>query len=345
MILCEAFGQLIDNGVARMADSMKMLLYHESRYNFDKIEFSHDRAFLEPLLFLYLNSNKKYPIDNVLSRYFKSVIPINEKIEAKLTDGDLVYLSNGLEVCTRLHPLWAERFKNNNEIVEVEIEKTTQLHIDKLQNAFEIIAIHLPQLHEEILKTNRKIVLFYNPNVRCFVTIEAHGMIFLSTIPENDEVFFLEEIIHQCSHNTFNCVLFGNESDFFKIDIQKEILGDFIGNEAERRTIYSAMHGLYTVAKRYESFEKLIQKNIFVGKNRHEFLGRFGDLKKRFRTGLEKLNHDSIFTERGMDIYNTLDNFCFEAISRIDENQIDFDFSNQPAEFSYSKFLELNPLS
>ena len=252
------------------------------------------------------------------------------------------------ELVNHQHPLLAPHyFDSKNKLVAVEIVNITKLQKGNLTKAFALIRNFVPEFYNLLEQAIQKVVIFNDPSVKrnSFATVSVHGCSFFNSFQqEYDEIFFLEEIIHQCSHNTFNCILFGNDSDFFKIDIQKAILGDFIGNDAENRTIHSALHGLYTVAKRYEAFEILSNKNIFTDKHQHEFLGRLGDLRKRFRTGLEQLNRNDIFTNSGADIYQTLDDFCFQTIVKIDKSGINFDFSNQPSEFSYSKFLELNPL-
>ena len=129
----------------------------------------------------------------------------------------------------------------------------------------------------------------------------------------------------------------------FKVNIEKEILGNYINRSNEKRTIYSAIHGLFTVAKRYEAFYFLYRINIFNKRQKHEFMGRIADLKKRFRTGLEMLPFSSIFTEKGMYLYETLDNNCFEYSLKLSHLDNIFDLSNQPQEFSYKLFEQLNP--
>ncbi len=97
-------------------------------------------------------------------------------------------LSNGIELLTHQHSLVEERFEVNVIIVnqpintltkeqieefgkavdgvtEVEITQTTKYHYNHLQKAFDIIEEHLSALHEEILLSNRRIVLFHNRTV------------------------------------------------------------------------------------------------------------------------------------------------------------------------------------
>ena len=376
--ITNTFHKDIIENKAKLADNMKILLYEENNVIFDKLDFSNDDIFLEPLLFNYFNTNKekrKYKIEQILCSYFqendeislyfdeigKSYIPNigyimsnrkNEYIKTSLEKVEVVPIlkipNSKLHLYQRniLPYLGFYNIDNDRgEIIEnakVEVQDTTVKHKNSVFKACRILDNHLPDLFDEINLTNRGVMAFNNTRVFCFVTMQAHGDIFLSCIPENDEVFFVEELIHQCSHNTFNLLLYDKES-LFKVDIEREILGHHINRINEKRTIYSAIHGLFTVAKRYEAFYFLYRMNIFDGRQKHEFLGRIADLRKRFRTGLELLPFSSIFTDKGMHLYEAIDKNCLEYTLKLSHLDSVFDLSNQPQEFSYALFEELNP--
>jgi len=260
----------------------------------------------------------------------------------------LIVAGGLLEVYRYNHPLFApyyipsDREINDLPPVAVDVEGAVKRHISHLERALAILKQYSPALYEEILATNRRITLFHNPAVNCFVTLAVHGAIFLATIPDNDEVFFVEELIHQCSHNAFNAILF-DKASYFKIDVEHELLGEHLHRPSETRTLYSAIHGLYTVTKRYEVFEVLYRENIFQGQQKHEFLGRIGDLKQRLHTGLDDLNFDQVYTPKGLEMFQLLRQTGDEKAKHLQDVDGVFDFSNQPAEFSYAKFAELNP--
>jgi hypothetical protein len=261
----------------------------------------------------------------------------------------LLVADGRLEVYRYNHPLFApyyvpyDRYVKDLPPTEVNVDNVVKHHLPALQRAIAILKQYCAPFFDEILATNRSITLFHNPAVNCFVTMSAHGAVFLATIPENDEVFFVEELMHQCSHNAFNAILF-DKAGYFKIDVEHEILGDYLNKKNETRTLYSAIHGLYTVVKRYEGFDTLYTEDIFSGRQKHEFLGRIGDLKKRLHTGLDGLDCDKVYTPKGIEMYQLLrqtgDNMA-QHLQALDDL---FDFSNQPEEFSYAKFAEINPL-
>lgn len=231
----------------------------------------------------------------------------------------------------------------NESFVTIEVEQTVRRHQQSIVKALAIIETNDSDTYGEILYTNKVLSVFHNPRVLCFVNIGTHGCSYLTTIPSNDEVFFLEEIIHQCSHNTFNAILFEKEK-WFKIDVDQVILGTLSGNENDERSVLSAFHGLYTVTKRYESFLKIYENHSFNECQEHEFLGRLADLQKRVLTGLEKIDAEMVFTPKGVHLLNTMFETCLESIKKVKDLGQEFDLSNQPDEFSYAHFLALNPI-
>ena len=364
MQLCNYFKPFIVEGNGLIADTMKSLIYHELPSVFEYIDFDDDYPFMEPLLFAYFNrEGLEFDLTKLMAGYSKTglidhvnipegcteYLP-NKGYFARSLEGQLqkvspiLHLDEHLSVIRYQHDLIRNNFRDNNDkIAEVEIENTTSFHFSSCQAALRTIQNQLSDLYEEMIKTNRNIILFSNPEVYCFSTLQTHGAAYLSTIPENGRGFFLEELIHQCAHNTFNAVLFDKQK-FFKIDVEKANMGDFLGNSLEKRTIFSAFHGLFTVAKRYEAFYILYKEGVFVAEERHEFLGRFADLEKRFKTGLERLPLGEVFTPEGINFFEQLYSVCEYVITHTQELKGVFQLHNQPPEFSYQHFLQLNPL-
>ena len=116
---------VVHSGFGQIAGYTKMLLYKHDQELFDKIDFENDRAFTEPFIFSYFNSDLsvKPTLDQLLWHYFKdekktkpfelstdstgiAYIPEHGYLlthckEEKLTasfDGKLVLHKNGAEV-------------------------------------------------------------------------------------------------------------------------------------------------------------------------------------------------------------------------------------------------------
>ena len=225
------------------------------------------------------------------------------------------------------------------------LKKDTLAIKDKLELAFSLIKKHNPLEYSKYQSAVKRIVCFNNPFMRGFVTKDLHGTVFLSVDEQCNETFFIDELVHQCSHNVFNTIT-SNIKDYLKIDKDtplKQLTREKHNNE--RRGFYDAYHGLYTVSTGVRVLTNIYKNQSFDILKKHEFIGRLSIKKRRFRTGIQEIDFETIFTDDGQRIYNILDSTCNQIIENNPEIfNIDYDFSNQPPVYSDVKFKELNPL-
>jgi hypothetical protein len=258
--------------------------------------------------------------------------------------------NNQIELSLFQHPLIKQYFRvnrpsypNQNAPCEVEVNRIT-LHLkEAVFNAFHFIKSNFPHIYKTIIAANKRIMVFYNPAVLCFAHQNLLGMSFFSALSENSMVFFIEEILHQCSHNIFN-VMFYDKSLYFKLDFEREMLGEHLNNPHETRTLFNVFHGLVTVSQRLVCYQHIIQNSLLSGHELHELTGRYCDQYKRLNSGLEKLNIDNLYTEQGKRLYREMRQLSENALTYFKNRSEKFDLTNQPSEFNYEKFLQLNPL-
>ncbi|MGH1335791.1 MAG: hypothetical protein ACRBFS_06655 [Aureispira sp.] len=210
-----------------------------------------------------------------------------------------------------------------------------------IETAFKLLKQHFPAEWEKYALTTRRIVLFSSPQLRNFATREMHGTIYLNVNKDSNVLFFLEELIHQCSHTVFNAVTCETQ-DYFAVDYNKTI-GSFLNN-TDYRTLYSAFHGIYTTGQIVDLFLKLIKASPDLeARMRHELEGRIAINKTRHNIGLEKIDPEVIFTPKGKAIFK----FYYEQLDQNIETNPSFfayDMSRHPVVFNYEKFLQDNPL-
>ncbi|WP_348705528.1 hypothetical protein [Tenacibaculum sp. 190524A02b] len=351
----------------KIIETLKLLTFKEDNNLFEKIDFDNDTIFLEPLLFSYFNSKKNntFPsttLQEILQGYYTNKEKLNlkysynqnniayvpklgylkketqEKIEKPLVYGDF-------EILKEVHPTQEKYFVevSKGHIVNKEPKHKTvwKENYKELCEAIDIIKKHLPEFYQELVFANRKIYLHDNPKILNFTTVETLGMLYFYVLGKNNLIYFIEELIHQGSHNYLYYVVH-NRQDYFKIDVDNLVMRNFTGQDWDYRTIYGAFHGLYTVGQRVKYFDQLLQKNVFSGREKHELLGRFTDQFERFRTGLELLNFDQVFTPKGLELYKQLDNECEEILKKYKILTKEFDVSNREVDFRYDSFCELN---
>lgn len=359
-----------NNNQIELMNTIKLLICKENSSLLEKIDFDDDEIFLETLLFSYFNSKKKNTflnelLEEILQGFFIDKKEI--KINHSFNKNNIAYIPNvgyfkkGLkllsepilkidefEILKETHPTQNQYFIEyyRGHIVDTNpvYNSVWRENHKELEKAILIIKEHLPNFYQELVFANRKIYLHDNPKILNFTTIETLGMLYFYVIGNDNLLYFIEELIHQGSHN-FMYYIVHNRKDYFKIDVDNLIMRDFTKQEWDYRNIYGAYHGLYTVAKRVECFDILLSNNVFSGREKHELLGRLTDQFSRFRTGLELLNFDEVFTKKGQDFYFEYDTKCLNLLNKYKILPSIFDLSNRDLDFRYEDFCKLNPIS
>jgi hypothetical protein len=124
------------------------------------------------------------------------------------------------------------------------------------------------------------------------------------------------------------------------------------GSIIENRDLYVIFHALYTYYTSFLCLDACLENNAFVGKQKHEAIGRIAFyINKCYRDLLlidnpinSETKSNECFTANGLLIYKELKQKWKEMYVKWFEKTKHFDMSNQPYNFTYSKFLELNPL-
>ncbi len=350
-----------------LINTVKVLLYKENLNLIEKIKFDDDEIFLDPILFSYFNSkkNNKFPkkiLNEILQGYFFIKAPPNvtyslnknqvayiPKIgyfkKNQKTPYDSILVKGDFEIVKEIHPTqekyFTEFYKGHTLNQYPEHNSVWKSHYKEVFNAIDIIKKHIPQFYNELAFANKKIYLHDNPKILNFTSIETLGMLHFYVIGESNLIYFIEELIHQGSHNFFY-YLIHDRKDYFKIDVENLLMRDFTKQKWDYRSIYSAFHGLYTVTQRVVYFDKLLVKNVFSGREKHELLGRLTDQFSRFRTGLELLNLEKTYTPKGMKLYNRLDKKCASILKKYAMLTDEFDLSNRDVDFRYDVFYKQN---
>lgn len=289
--------------------------------------------------FGYFESGKGRIISNEITPYnkLKNELKYNSVIKIKETN---------IELHRSVPYLLQFQFK---EFIDEERNYLSPLFINDLINqkvedinfAFHLIKSLMPIYYNQINLLARGIVFFRSSKLVSFATRVSPGIIYLNIQPNDSLVYFIVEMIHQLGHNVFYKILH-NPSIYFKInpDIQLKKLNQDMG---ERRSLYSAFHGLYTTTLVAYGLDVLLRNsNLFNDYQVSEIVGRFTDNRRRFRTGLEKLILNEVFTEKGIELYNILDKSCENIYIRNKELIRDFNVKNQPFVYNHSLFLKEN---
>lgn len=85
-----------------------------------------------------------------------------------------------------------------------------------------------------------------------------------------------------------------------------------------------------------------MSKNVFSGKQKHELLGRLSDQFTRFKTGIELINLDVVYTNLGRIFHEDLIRKGENIENKYFKLKILFDLTNLGIDFRYEDFCKLN---
>lgn len=346
---------------------MKILLYKEDPQILEKVDFDNDSIFLDPLLFAYFNSKKKngFPketLNEIIQGHYINKEPLS--INHSYNKNKIAYIPNlgyfekdsttmlepllkvdEFEIIKDPHPLldsyFIEYYKGHILDQNPKHNPNWKSYYQELEKAITIIKENIPDFYSELIFANKNIYLHDNPKILNFTSVETLGMLYFYVIGSNNLLYFIEELIHQGAHNYLYYAVH-NRKEYFKIDVDNLIMRDLTKQAWDYRDVYGAFHGLYTVTKRVECYDQLLSKKVFSGREKHELLGRLTDQFSRFRTGLELLNLEEVYTEKGIALYHELDKKCASLLEKYKKLKTEFDLSNRDLDFRYDDFCTLN---
>lgn len=254
---------------------------------------------------------------------------------------------NNIEVCLYSNPYYSYYLAENGvpllDPCVRDIHEQAPKYVAHINEAFRLIHRYCPDEYEMYLQSTSRIVLYEKENIRSFVTRNVHGTIFISVNAASNTPFFIEELVHQCSHNVFNAIT-AEVRDYLKV-APATPMSALNGNERDIRDIFGAYHGVYTVSTGVNSLLPMVLSQELEESMHLELLGRLAIKRPRFRTGIQLLDFDAVYTEKGKELYHFLDQRCIEQMERHPEIFNIFDFSNQRTVFSLQRFLEANQLA
>ncbi|WP_430429566.1 hypothetical protein [Maribacter litoralis] len=247
-------------------------------------------------------------------------------------------------------------FNVEGKEINVEITEITKAHYQNVTKAYNILKKYVPDQFDLIEKYAGKCVIFnvdtYQRN--SFAHISAQGIGFYNAYQKDyNEVFFVDDIAHQTGHVILNTITYNSEF-FFKVD--KNTIIDKIqqpdGTVVENRDLLIVFHALYTYYTSFICLNACLINNVFLKQKKHEVLGRMAFYINKCYFDLllidnplnSEINAKRYMTENGLEVLRVIKNKWFEMSEKWSPITQDFNMTNQPYNFTYSKFAELNPL-
>jgi hypothetical protein len=215
-------------------------------------------------------------------------------------------------------------------------------HAAALVRAFAQIARLEPAYYGLITRAVRQVFVFRHPHVNCFATLNAHGIVFLNALERDDEIFFIDELVHQCGHVIFNAISL-RRREFFRVD--PDLTMAALAPErcpGEARSLYTVLHGLYTEHAMVRCLRALDEAQAFQGRRAHELRGRLAFIARKMEIDLCNMDQPGLCSPLGesfLEVFRRT--FCEARRERAD--LVADDLRDQPYNFSYERYARRNP--
>lgn len=246
-----------------------------------------------------------------------------------------------IEIATHHDPLTDGLMKaGEHQVIPGSIDEAAQRHAGSVERAVSVLGEVADDLLASLVPVTRRVVVFHLDGLDSFASFSAHGTAFLQAEPDVDEVFFVEDLAHQCGHIIFNAMTL-DRHDFFAVDPETPLKSE-TDNTDDHRTIYVAFHGLFTECLMCICLERCRRAGVFTGRQQHELLGRLSFILKRLNLDLLNLNREGLFSSAGEELYRM---FCvvFDDVYEGARDQVvQFKLGNQPYAFRYEQFAAVN---
>ncbi len=252
----------------------------------------------------------------------------------------------GIEFFEFNHPLLKELFINEKgETVNVKIESEEcykKEYIENFNKALLKIESTYKQYYD-LIKEYIKKVIFYKGDPNSFATIQAHGIAFFNISHGNSEIFFLDNILHQCAHVFFNTLTF-KKSELFKAPYNSD-LSLFTEEKNDKGfQLYNRFHGLFTQTNINICFQNCLNQNLYSGDIYMEFVAKFTSNMTRFSVAINKFNMKGKYKKEGLEWFVFFKN-TFNSINNKNKKLLSqYVVSNQPYIFDFDLFKKTNNL-
>lgn len=173
---------------------------------------------------------------------------------------------------------------------------------DSMLEALGRIEKACPAMHAEILSHVSMIKLFTGTGIEGLSSPKVYGALWLKAPTlENAQGWFLEHLVHECSHLYLNAMLIvdpllNNPQEMNKAPIRPD-----------PRPMFQILHGTFVLARNCSVHAKLV--NLFPELDLEPMLEKF---REQFRNGLEVLRNHMQPTERGGLLLDSLQGLCDE---------------------------------
>ncbi len=313
---------------ANVAEWIKILLYKKQADIFDRIDFNHETAFQEPLLFSYFNQEQAHiPLEQILWGYAKPSTRW-KTLPAWTESNGIIYLPNygylsaptAAGAYQKIH--WdGNVWRNEQNEILVKEERSVDLpsgieilahplrdwenyfqhHHEvkpvEIESAFQN---HREQLIAALRFLEKNYPLYYRAvqlTVRKFVLFGGAPNSFATVLAhgtgflnptEQDGLVFFLDNIVHQCGHVIYTTLTFEKEEMFTVDPDSNMMQWSGAEEDSHISLYGRYHGLFTQTSVNNLWSICVDQQLCEGRDAHEILGRFATYMHRFSKAVKK---------------------------------------------------------
>ena len=281
-------------------------------------------------LWLQYDKNTDYFKAKVTSEWFRVVL----KKDYKLPNHQIVVFDQ--------IPAVHERFVSINSKDKNIRDSLKATLPNNIEYALDLIRRIDSEIYSWLAKATQSISLYSAIIPKSFATLSAHGMAFCNCNDESDYIFFIDDLVHQCSNMVFNAMTL-KKDEFLAVDPETP-LKTITNKPNETRQLYTVFRELFAYSLVTRTLHGILESGCLGPLHRLQAMGRLAFCMEKFYSDLEDLKQRYLYTEKGLDLYNNFSH-AYESKRRDYGKKTKlFDMGNQRRVFSRSTFLASNPL-
>ncbi len=343
-LLAWGLGHLL-KGQSEFAQTMRVLMYKTDPELFESLDFEDDWCFLEPRLFAHF----AFPNDQYSLRQVHADIQSNGLDACAIQDSP-VPIFNGPPPLLRpmLEGVGEAMLLTNAGTEPLEVNAVAPQHVGHLRQACEWIDTYCVWVSQALAWSLRGVLLYNASAPNSFASLRVHGMVFLNVPEGADAIFFLEDLAHQGAHVIFTAISASHVDRYLLVGDETRWCDLATTPEDEReddRSVYTTLHAVVTYVLICSVLSAVRAEPSLTPRQRHELDGRLGLTLRKFNADVQLMNEPSLYAPRGRMLYRRLRSVLKYFLALHGEMARQQNMSNQPYNFSYAHFVELNPMS
>ncbi|MEJ8796463.1 HEXXH motif-containing putative peptide modification protein [Trinickia caryophylli] len=202
-------------------------------------------------------------------------------------------------------------------IAEPLTEQEELSHRGHIENALNILYLHQPEMHTEIISLVRSIKLFSGKITQGLTDTTVFGEIYIRTPRPclSPDLYYVEHIVHEASHTYLNCLM---AADPIVLNDKAATFASPL--RSDPRPMYGVFHATFVASRMALSFREIYDKTCD-----ERYIKLLAEVTDEAIRGLETIEHHASLTPMGRQLTSSMIELTDRIIQLSQLRKFDFD--------------------